>query len=91
MAFAVVAYLHTGCRIHAFVAPAPRQSVTVQDKRFTAAIHYAIYDQLSLSQGVQKNRKPFKLDLALCMHLHHFLRHCIWPFPNAYHIMNIIS
>ena len=74
MAFAVVAYLYSGCRIHTFVTPAPRQAVTVQDKRFTAAIHYAIllwnslYDsinQLSLSQGAQQNRKPFKLDLSI--------------------------
>ena len=43
MAFAVVAYLYSGCRIHAFIPPAPRQAVTVQDKRFTEAIHYAIF------------------------------------------------
>ena len=43
MAFAVVAYLYSGCRIQTFVAPAPQQAVTVQDKRFTAAIHYVIF------------------------------------------------
>ena len=72
MAFAVVTYLYSGCRIHAFFAPAPRQAVTVQGKRFTVwqtcvpgyplcimIVRFTVRFRQSASQGAQRAAEHF--------------------------------